>query len=101
MGAAIRRPSLTQRSWFKLPLLPGQFKRSVLNVIESRLRRRRSGDKNAPRTIDLDISLFNESVLTIGHRRIPDPELSRFAHIAIPLAEIAPDYIHPHYRGAP
>jgi 2-amino-4-hydroxy-6-hydroxymethyldihydropteridine diphosphokinase len=77
------------------PLLPGQFKRSVLNVIESRLRRRRSCDKNAPRTIDLDISLFNEALLTMGHRRIPDPDLARFAHIAIPLAEIAPYYIHP------
>ncbi|MCP3678218.1 MAG: 2-amino-4-hydroxy-6-hydroxymethyldihydropteridine diphosphokinase [Deltaproteobacteria bacterium] len=77
------------------PLLPGQLKRSVLNVIEFRLRRRRSGDKNAPRTIDLDISLFNDSVLIMGHRRIPDPEISRFVHIAIPLAEIAPYYIHP------
>ena len=77
------------------PLSPGQLKRALLNVIESRLGRKRGSDKNAPRTIDLDISLFNESVLIIGHRRIPDPELTCFAHIAIPLAEIAPDYIHP------
>ncbi|MFQ5330415.1 MAG: 2-amino-4-hydroxy-6-hydroxymethyldihydropteridine diphosphokinase [Thermodesulfobacteriota bacterium] len=77
------------------PHSPGQLKRSLLNVIESRLGRTRGSDKNAPRTIDLDISLFNESIITMGHRRIPDPDLVRFAHIAIPLAEIASCYIYP------
>jgi 2-amino-4-hydroxy-6-hydroxymethyldihydropteridine diphosphokinase len=77
------------------PLASGQLKRSLLNVIESRLGRKRGSDKNAPRTIDLDISLFNESVITMGNRRIPDPDLLYFSHIAIPLAEVAPHYIHP------
>ncbi|MFQ5586768.1 MAG: 2-amino-4-hydroxy-6-hydroxymethyldihydropteridine diphosphokinase [Thermodesulfobacteriota bacterium] len=76
------------------PLSPEELKTTVLDVIEGNLKRRRTTDKNAPRTIDLDISLFNQGVLTMEGRQIPDPEILRFGHIAIPLAEIAPDYKH-------
>jgi 2-amino-4-hydroxy-6-hydroxymethyldihydropteridine diphosphokinase len=63
--------------------------------IEQALGRVRTGNKNAPRTIDIDIVLFNHDVLQVGHRHIPDPELLERPFVAIPLAEIAPDYIHP------
>ena len=55
----------------------------------------RTADKNAARTIDLDISLFNDEVLELGRRRIPDPEILLYPHIARPLADLAPDYVHP------
>lgn len=74
------------------------LKRSVLAWIERELKRVRDPhNKNAPRTIDLDISLWNDAVLAYGDKpwRIPDPDILRFAHVALPLAEIAPDYIHP------
>ena len=77
------------------PLLPGAFKATVLDVVETEPGRDRTSDKNAPRTIDLDISLFNQWVFTLGKRQIPDPEILLHPYIAIPLAEIAPDYIHP------
>jgi GTP cyclohydrolase I len=64
-------------------------------VIEEELGRVRTSDKNAPRTIDLDVSLYNDEVLEFGQRRIPDPELVRFSHIARPLADLAPRYRHP------
>jgi 2-amino-4-hydroxy-6-hydroxymethyldihydropteridine diphosphokinase len=63
--------------------------------IEESLLRKRTADKNAPRTIDIDIMLFNDDVLSIGERRIPDPEVLERPFVAIPLAEIAPDYVHP------
>jgi 2-amino-4-hydroxy-6-hydroxymethyldihydropteridine diphosphokinase len=76
-------------------LQPAVFKAHVLCQIEETLGRVRTADKNAARTIDLDISLFNEEVLELGDRRIPDPEILLYPHIARPLADLAPDYVHP------
>ncbi|MGD2206447.1 MAG: 2-amino-4-hydroxy-6-hydroxymethyldihydropteridine diphosphokinase [Anaerolineae bacterium] len=72
-----------------------ELKSQVLQAIESELGRVRSEDKYAPRTIDLDISLFNDEVLRLGQRHIPDPEILQFPHIAQPLADLAPHYRHP------
>jgi 2-amino-4-hydroxy-6-hydroxymethyldihydropteridine diphosphokinase len=72
-----------------------ELKAHVLQIIEGELGRVRTEDKNAPRTIDLDISLFNEQVLEVGHRHIPDPEILQFPHLARPLADLNPDYRHP------
>ena len=55
----------------------------------------RTENKNAPRTIDIDIVLFNHDILRVGQRPIPDPEVLKRSFVAIPLAEIAPDYVHP------
>jgi len=79
---------------------PIQFKEEVLSKIERRLQRQRTADKNAPRTIDADIVLFNDQVFDYtrsgGRRRhIPDPDLLKFAHVAIPVAHLAPDMPHP------
>ena len=63
--------------------------------IEESLGRVRTENKNAPRTIDIDIMLFNQDTLQIGQRHIPDPEILERPFVAIPLAEIAPDYVHP------
>lgn len=76
-------------------LTASDLKSQVLQVVEQELGRVRTADKNAPRTIDLDISLFNNEVLELGQRRIPDPEILEFAHIARPLADLAPEYVHP------
>ncbi len=77
---------------------PAQFKAEVIDRIEARLKRIRDPrNKNAPRTIDLDISLWNDEVLEFGGKpwRVPDADILRFAHVAIPLADLAPDYRHP------
>ncbi|NWF91232.1 MAG: 2-amino-4-hydroxy-6-hydroxymethyldihydropteridine diphosphokinase [Ignavibacteriaceae bacterium] len=72
-----------------------QLKREVLVAIEQRLGRVSQADKNAPRPIDLDITLFNREIVELGNRHIPDPEIVERPFVAIPLAEIAPDYKHP------
>jgi 2-amino-4-hydroxy-6-hydroxymethyldihydropteridine diphosphokinase len=76
-------------------LQPAELKRQVLARIEQQLGRQRRADPNAPRTIDVDISLFNDVVIDLGKRHIPDPEILRYPHIAVPLADVAPDYRHP------
>jgi 2-amino-4-hydroxy-6-hydroxymethyldihydropteridine diphosphokinase len=77
---------------------PITFKKDVLDWIERELGRVRDPqNKNAPRTIDLDISLWDNAVFEYGDKpwHVPDPDILKFAHVAIPLAEIAPEYVHP------
>jgi 7,8-dihydro-6-hydroxymethylpterin-pyrophosphokinase len=71
------------------------LRRQAIAVIERRLKRVRTRNKNAPRTIDIDIMLFNDDITQVGSRHIPDPEVLERPFVAIPLAEIAPDYVHP------
>ncbi|QDU50397.1 2-amino-4-hydroxy-6-hydroxymethyldihydropteridine diphosphokinase [Gimesia panareensis] len=68
----------------------------VVPEIEKALNRVRDPqNKNGPRTIDLDLVLFNSEALRIAHRIIPDPEIVSRVFLAVPLAEIAPDYSVP------
>jgi 2-amino-4-hydroxy-6-hydroxymethyldihydropteridine diphosphokinase len=71
------------------------LRREAIASIETALGRVRTANKNAPRTIDIDIMLFNHDILQVGQRRIPSPEVLERPFVAIPLAEIAPDYVHP------
>ena len=74
------------------------LKHTVLDWIERELKRVRDPhNKNAPRTIDLDISLWNNEVFDYGDKpwHVPDKDVLRFAHVVLPLAEIATDYLHP------
>jgi 2-amino-4-hydroxy-6-hydroxymethyldihydropteridine diphosphokinase len=76
-------------------LTAAELKAQVLQVIEQELGRERTEDRNAPRTIDLDIALFGNQVLDVGWRRIPDPEIAKYPHVAVPLADLAPQQRHP------
>ena len=77
-------------------LSAADFRRRVLSEVEQRLGRVRTADKNAPRTIDADMILFNDDVFELDEtHHIPDPELLKFSHIAVPIAELAPDMAHP------
>ncbi len=80
------------------PLSAGELRHGPIAEIERTLHRIRDPkNKNAPRTIDIDIVLFNREILRIGHRQIPDPEILKRAFIAIPLSEIDPGYLHPEH----
>ena len=77
------------------PLSARELKETALAAVEAGLGRVRGADRFAPRTIDIDIIYFNRDRLRLGRRSIPDPEALERPFVAIPLAEIAPGYIHP------
>jgi 2-amino-4-hydroxy-6-hydroxymethyldihydropteridine diphosphokinase len=52
-------------------------------------------DKYGPRNIDIDILLFNEEQFDYSFLKIPHPELHNRRFALVPLAEIAPDALHP------
>jgi GTP cyclohydrolase IA len=66
--------------------------RVELRAVESGLGRVRTADRNAPRTIDLDLVLFEGFSGTVDGAVIPDPDLERYGHLAVPAADVAPSW---------
>ncbi len=60
-----------------------------LFAIEANFGRQRSV-KNAPRTLDLDLLLHADAVLTTATLTLPHPRMHERAFVLAPLAEIAP-----------
>ena len=59
-------------------------------------RQRPPGSRRAPRTIDLDLLLYDQVVLSEAGLSVPHPELLRRAFVRIPLARVAtPALVHP------
>ena len=50
---------------------------------------------NAPRIIDIDVLLYDDRTMSNQDLTIPHPRLQDRAFVLIPLAEIAPDLVHP------
>lgn len=66
----------------------------LVKSIESKLGRTFS-KSNAPRPIDVDILFYGELVIETPELVIPHRRLAERAFVLIPLAEIAPDLVHP------
>lgn len=65
-----------------------------LLAIETRHGRVRN-EKNGPRTLDLDILIFNEWRIDDGTLTTPHPRMHERAFVLVPLVEIAPDVYIP------
>ncbi len=74
------------------PLSENELKNQVLHTIEKDLGRIRTEDKYAPRTIDLDIIIFDGQVV--------DQDLWQRSFIASPISDLYPDLRHPTNKKA-
>jgi len=72
---------------FLSPLDKFDLKEKIIRPIEARLGRVRSEDKYIPRTIDIDIILFDD--------QLQKDSFWNDAFVVIPLAEIYPEYQNP------
>ncbi|MBT8212541.1 MAG: 2-amino-4-hydroxy-6-hydroxymethyldihydropteridine diphosphokinase, partial [Acidimicrobiia bacterium] len=69
--------------------------RAELRQLEETMGRERSDDKNAPRKIDLDIAYYGDLEKDFGDWALPDPDIATEPHVVVPLADVAPDWVHP------
>lgn len=72
---------------------PAEVKHGILRPIENSLERKRSADKYAPRTIDLDLLVYGDLVMDEEDIKLPDPEILQRPFLAIPLFELVPDMV--------
>jgi len=95
----------------------GELKKRAIAGVEAALGRVRDPlNKNAPRTIDVDVAIWEAGAGGAGPGRTggggvgsgagaagpaneagwpPDPDIVSRAHVAVPLADLAPDWVHP------
>jgi len=82
-GCALLEVSLTPQSLLQQLL--------EIEAKAGRVRRERWG----PRTLDLDLLLFDDLILETPTLNIPHPGLHQRAFVLVPLAEIAPNWVDP------
>lgn len=75
--------------------LPPLELRDALRSIEGSLGRRRTDDRDAPRTIDLDIALYGQMIIDHPLLHIPDKHIYERPYLALTLAECDPEFTHP------
>jgi 2-amino-4-hydroxy-6-hydroxymethyldihydropteridine diphosphokinase len=66
-----------------------------LQAIESLCGRPREAPRWAPRSMDLDILLYGDTVCDEPRLKLPRPDLLKRAFMLGPLAAVAPDLVHP------
>jgi 2-amino-4-hydroxy-6-hydroxymethyldihydropteridine diphosphokinase len=74
---------------------PLHFVIEKLRGIETNCGRPRYAPKWATRTMDLDVLLFGDRVEKTTDYTLPRPDLLKRPYMLGPLAEIAPDFMHP------
>lgn len=70
----------------------------LLDIEHSFGRDRSHGIPNGPRTLDLDILLYGDQIVTTPTLHLPHPRMAQRAFVLLPMAEIAPGLIHPESR---
>ena len=74
--------------------LPARKLLTMLLKIEEIMGRKRK-EKYGPRLIDIDLLFFNSDIIRLPHLQVPHPEMMKRRFVMQPLAEIAPEFIHP------
>ncbi len=75
-------------------LQPLQLKQ-WLNELENRYGRLRNVAKYSDRTLDIDILMYDDLYVRLPELSLPRGEILLFAHVLQPLADLAPQLVHP------
>lgn len=75
--------------------LPPMGLLALVKSFESMLGRAPASKPNLPRLIDIDILFYGDQIINTPELVIPHPRMAERAFVLTPLAEIAPDLMHP------
>ncbi len=78
------------------PLPPHDLLDALLHI--ERLHGRRREVRHGPRTLDLDLLLYDDCVIADHRLQVPHPRAHLRRFVLTPLAEIAPKLLHPRLR---
>lgn len=95
VGASDSPPFYNGAARVETDMPPREFKFDVLRKIEDDLGRVRTRDRFAPRTIDLDVVVYDNLVMREPGLVLPDPDIVTRAFLAAPLLELDPDLVLP------
>jgi 2-amino-4-hydroxy-6-hydroxymethyldihydropteridine diphosphokinase len=76
-------------------LTPTDLLHQLLAIEHAMGRDRSTAPPKGPRIIDLDLLLYNDTILQTPELTLPHPALHERRFVLAPLAEIAPDLHHP------
>ena len=76
-------------------LNPEDLLKMVLSIEKELGRERRSNSNYEDRIIDIDVLLFEDDVIFYNDLKVPHPRMLERKFVLVPLAEIAPSFIHP------
>jgi len=68
---------------------------SFLRRLEALHGRERQSPQFSSRTLDLDLLLYGDAIIDDGQFMLPRADITRYAFVLAPLAEIAGEEIHP------
>ena len=88
--------------WNQVIIVETQFSPEKLlkNIaqIENHFGRERVKGKYTSREMDIDILYFDDLIVNIEKLTIPHPQISNRLFVLVPLAEIAPEFLHPQLK---
>lgn len=90
------------KTWFvngvieiETELAPEELLKKLLAIETAMGRKRVSGKRWGARIIDLDILLFESAIIEKRNLEVPHPDMANRKFVLAPLAEIAPQVVHP------
>lgn len=69
--------------------------KQYLTALEDQAGRDRAQPKFSDRVLDIDILLYDDWVGEFDGLLLPRDEITKYAHVLKPLADLAPDLLHP------
>jgi len=66
-----------------------------IEVIHKMTGRQRGAERYSSRPLDIDLLLYGDMIVDVPPLHLPRPDVLKYSFVLRPLAELAPDLVHP------